>query len=66
MQLFIRDKNKLRLTPAAIVLMQELPECNRRFQEAIEKARIISDGHSAILKVGVLEGQIFSPNFRAA
>lgn len=66
MQLFIRDKNKLRLTPAAIVLMQELPECNRRFQEAIEKARIVSDGHSAILKVGVLEGQILSPNFRAA
>ncbi|MBR5571738.1 MAG: LysR family transcriptional regulator [Oscillospiraceae bacterium] len=66
MQLFIRDKNKLRLTPAAIVLMQELPKCSRMMQEAFERARIISDGHSAILKMGVLEGQILSPNFRAA
>lgn len=66
MQLFIRDKNKLRLTPAAIVLMQELPECTRRFQETIERAKIINDGYSAILKVGVLEGQFLSPNFRAA
>lgn len=66
MQLFIRDKNKLRLTPAAIVLMQELPECNRHFQEVITKARIINEGHSGILKVGVLEGQVLSPNFRAA
>ena len=66
MQLFIRDKNKLRLTPAAIVLMQELPECSRMYQETIERARIINNGHSAILKVGVLEGQMLSPNFRAA
>ena len=66
MQLFIRDKNKLRLTPAAIVLMQELPECNRHFQEVITKARIINDGHSGILKIGILEGQVLSPNFRAA
>lgn len=66
MQLFIRDKNKLRLTPAAIVLMQELPECSQRYQEIIAKARIINDGHSGILKIGVLEGQILSPNFRAA
>lgn len=66
MQLFIRDRNKLRLTPAATVLMQELPECSRRFQEAITRARIVHEGHSGILRMGILEGQILPPNFRAA
>ena len=66
MQLFIRDRNKLRLTPAATVLMRELPECNRRYQEAITNARVASEGHSGILRLGVLEGQILPDNFRAA
>ena len=66
MQLFIRDKNKLRLTPAATVLLQELPECSRRFQEIIDRARVVNEGYSGILRIGVLEGQILSPNFRAA
>lgn len=66
MQLFIRDKNKLRLTPAATVLMQELPECNRRYQEAIARARVVNEGHSGILRIGILEGQILPPNFRDA
>lgn len=65
MQLFIRDKNKLRLTPAATVLMQELPDCTRRFQEIITRARTINEGYSGSLKIGVLEGQILPPNFRA-
>ena len=66
MQLFIREKNKLRLTPAATVLMQEFPECNQRFQQALERARIVNEGHSGILRLGILEGQILPPNFRAA
>lgn len=66
MQLFIRDKNKLRLTPAAAVLLEELPECSRRFQEVIAKARVVSEGHSGALRIGVLEGQMLSPNFRGA
>lgn len=66
MQLFIRDKNKLRLTPAATVLLQELPECSRLFQETLAKARVVSQGHSGVLRLGVLEGQVLSPNFRKA
>lgn len=66
MQLFIRDKNRLRLTPAAVVLLRELPECSRRFQEVIAKARVVSEGHSGTLRIGVLEGQLLSPNFREA
>lgn len=66
MQLFIRDKNKLRLTPAATVLMQEFPECNQRFQLALERARIVNEGHSGLLRLGILEGQILPPNFRAS
>ena len=66
MQLFIRDKNKLRLTPAATVLMQEFPECNHRYQLALERARIVNEGHSGLLRLGILEGQILPPNFRSA
>ncbi len=66
MQLFIRDKNKLRLTPAAAVLLRELPECSRRYREAITNARVASEGHNGILRMGVLEGQTLPDNFRAA
>lgn len=66
MQLFIRDKNRLRLTPAAAVLLQELPACVSGFQQVIERARVVSEGHSGSLRIGVLEGHILPDNFRAA
>ena len=40
MQLFIRHKNKLRLTPAALVLLEELPAYEKSYLEIIEKAKI--------------------------
>lgn len=66
MQLFIRHKNKLRLTPAALVLLEELPKYEKFYQEIINKAQIANNGSDGILKIGVLQGQMMTPNFRNA
>lgn len=66
MQLFIRHKNKLRLTPAALVFLEELPPYERQFESIVEKARIAHQGNGGILRIGVLEGQMLPPNFRQA
>lgn len=66
MQLFIRHKNKLRLTPAALVLLDELPAYEKHYQEIINKAQIANQGSGGLLKIGVLQGQMMTPNFRNA
>jgi len=64
MQLFIRYKNRLRLTPAALVLLEELPAYERHYYEMIEKAKIAHQGIGGILHMGVLQGQMMTKNFR--
>ncbi|MCD8216884.1 MAG: LysR family transcriptional regulator [Clostridiales bacterium] len=54
--LFVRHKNRLRLTPAAVVLMQELPGYEQLFDEIIEKARTMNAGGGQ-LRVGIIGGQ---------
>ncbi len=66
MQLFIRHKNKLRLTPAALVLLEELPAYEKSYLEIIEKAKIAHKGKDGILNIGILQGQMLTPNFRNA
>ena len=57
MQLFVRDKKKVHLTPAAIVLLRELPEYEKRYEDIITRAQYANEGNTGILKVGFLEGQ---------
>lgn len=65
-QLFIREKNKLRLTPAATFLLEELPAYQRHYEEIIEKARIVNQGNYGLLRIGVLQAQMLTENFRRA
>ena len=64
MQLFIRCKNKLRLTPAALVLLEELPAYERHYNEIIKKAQMANQGTEGLLRIGVLQGQMMTPNFQ--
>lgn len=62
MQLFIRSKKKLYLTPAAVVLLHELPKYEKHYADIIDKARFANEGNIGILKIGFLEGQNIAPD----
>lgn len=54
-QLFIRTKRNVRLTPAGAVLLQELQEVTDRITGALEKARRPDLGAYSSLSIGVLD-----------
>ena len=56
MQLFIRSTKGLKLTPAGIVLLNELEKIKPLYLEAIEKAEQISHGYISNLRIGIIEG----------
>lgn len=63
MQLFVREKKRIYLTPAALVLLEELPKYEQYYSDIIEKAMIAHQGYSTTLRIGVMEGQIIPEEF---
>lgn len=57
MQLFIRSKKKVYLTPAAVVLLDELPDYERMYEDILTRARMANEGNSGIIRFGILQGQ---------
>ena len=57
MQLFVRSKKKVYLTPAAVVLLDELPDYERLYEDILTRARLANEGNSGIIRLGVLQGQ---------
>lgn len=66
MMLFIRSKKKVRLTPAAAVLLRELPGLQDHYDDIIRKARIANEGNAGELSIGLLEGQMVGSEFANA
>ena len=58
MQLFIRSKNKLRLTPAGLTLLEELPKYETFYAEILKKAQFANEGTYGMLRIGFLQGQM--------
>lgn len=58
MQLFVRMKKRVYLTPAAVVLLKELPDYEQHYVDIVEKAMLANQGHTQTLKIGITEGQI--------
>lgn len=61
--LFIRDNQKVRLTPAAAYLVKELSEINDKLDDVVENARRIGQGYSGNLCIGTLSGQWIGEDF---
>lgn len=57
MQLFVRSKKKVYLTPAAVVLLDELPDYERLYEDILSRAQMANEGTSGIIRLGVLQGQ---------
>jgi len=55
--LFIRDQQKVRLTPAGAVLAQELNGFLDRMENVVNKVRKAGQGYSGSLTIGTLGGQ---------
>lgn len=60
MPLFLRNKRRLRLTPAGALLKEELSGLMDSYQQIIEKAERASWGISGSLRIGVLDGHNIS------
>lgn len=61
MQLFIRGRNSLRLTPAGALLQTEMAAMMERYHQIIQQAEIASWGISGTLRIGILENYNVSP-----
>lgn len=63
MQLFIRIKKTVRLTPAGQVLLIKLPACQDLLSDAIKSAQNANYGLTGQLRIGILDGQNTSELF---
>jgi len=61
--LFIRDNQKIRLTPAGAYLLQELSVMQNKFEDIISHAQSIGQGYSGKLCIGTLGGQWIGETF---
>ena len=57
MQLFVRAKRKVFLTPAGVVLLNELPKYETLYEDIIDRAKAAHEGKTGLLRIGFLEGQ---------
>ncbi|MCC8152131.1 MAG: LysR family transcriptional regulator [Lachnospiraceae bacterium] len=62
MQLFIRSKGKVFLTPGAVILMHDLPKYEKMYETILKNAQYANEGRSGVLRIGFLEGQNIAPD----
>ena len=63
MQLFLRYKRTVRVTPAGEVLANGLNQLREQFAACLEQAQAVNRGVSAILNIGCLEEQMWGIRF---
>ena len=63
MQLFLRYKRTVRVTPAGVVLANGLSQLRDQLAACLDQARAVNQGVSAILNVGCLEEQLWGIRF---
>jgi len=63
MQLFLREKKNIRLTPAGAVLFEEFSDFIKRYNDSIQKAQIAYMGMNGVLNIGILEGHVLGSLF---
>ena len=66
MQLFVREKKSVRLTPAGEVMAEGLGRLAADYSSLLEKARAVHSGFEGSLNVGMAEGQLICPPYSYA
>lgn len=63
LQLFIRNKRSMRLTPAGEFLLKEIQQIYNKYLQAIEHAQMLQRGMFGELNIGILDGHRVSGSF---
>ncbi len=63
MVLFVRQKQRVILTPAGSILLEGLPKIEQQYDEIIHKAQVANAGMSGEINIGILEGQMVGDLF---
>ena len=62
-ELFIREKKSIRLTPAGEVMAEGLAQLADEYQTLVDKAEAIHKGFAGVLNIGMIEGQLLCPPY---
>lgn len=65
-ELFVREKKSVRLTPAGEVMAKGLKELALDYTGLVEKAAALHKGFAGTLNIGMIEGQLICPPFSDA
>lgn len=57
LQLFVRTKKYVRLTPAGAILFDEFSGLKKQFQIAVDRARQVQANLEGLLRIGIIENQ---------
>lgn len=63
MELFVREKKSVRLTPAGEVMADGLSELAQSYQILVNKAEALHKGFAGNLSIGLVEGQLICPPY---
>lgn len=65
-ELFIREKKSIRLTPAGEMMAEGLHKLARKYQALVDKATALHKGFAGTLNIGMVEGQLICPPYSLA
>ena len=63
MDLFVRNRNKIKLTPAGVVLLEELDSFMEYYDRILQRASAANEGCEGTLVIGILQGHCLSEKF---
>ncbi len=66
MELFIREKKTIRLSPAGEIMAEGLGRLSEAYQTLVDKAKAIHMGYAGSLNIGMVEGQLICPPYSTA
>lgn len=62
-KLFVRDKRNVKLTPAAVILAEQLKSFDENYERLVEKVKRAGKGYTGKLVIGSLSGQFLGEDF---
>lgn len=65
-ELFVREKKSIRLTPAGEMMAEGLNKLAREYQALIDKSTALHKGFAGNLNIGMVEGQLVCPPYSLA
>lgn len=64
--LFVREKKSVRLTPAGEIMAAGLADIAESYKQLVEKAAAIHNGYAGSLNIGMIDGQLVCPPISTA